>query len=141
MNLNIGANKENTKEMMKEKGNFRLLQNLVNGKNIRDTDDYLNFKALQISAEKYRKKVHSQDIVENTINEAVSQRQAILDKMQDHAQLLELKVERRQKIQGNAVRDLQQMDITEIGEELEYLRNGLIIPYSGRFQTFFALDV
>ena len=86
-------------------------------------------------------KVHSQDIVENTINEAVSQRQAILDKMQDHAQLLELKVERRQKIQGNAVRDLQQMDITEIGEELEYLRNGLIIPYSGRFQTFFALDV
>ena len=92
-----------------------------------NTEDYLNFITLQNAALEYRRKVHSQDIVENTINNDVAQRQAILDKMQDHAQLLQLKVERRQNVQKSALRDLQKMDIKEIGEELEYLRNGFII--------------
>lgn len=129
MDIN-GTKHEHFKYVLKT--NYEEMKNLMNGKNVRDTEDYFNFLSLQNAAEKLRRQVHEQDILENAVKDTILQRQAILNKMQDHAQLLELKIQRRSKLQENAAKDLQKMEIKQIGEELEYLRNRFYqIQYRG----------
>ena len=119
------ARPRNNVELSKEL--HREMKNKLNGKNVQNMDGRMDFITLQNEAQKYRECVHAQDVFENAVNDEVAQRNAILEKMRDHAQLLQLKVERRQKLQKNAQRDLDKMNITEIGEELEHLRTRFII--------------
>ena len=128
MDFNIGAKRENVKMLLKEqlaKDGGAELRCLMDGKNLKTEEDILNFKILQKEALKFRMAVHDQDILENLINEDYLKREAILSKMDDHVQLLKLKVQRRSKLQEKVARDLQTMNLKEIGEELEYLREEL----------------
>ena len=128
MDFNIGAKRENVKMLLKEqlaKDDGAELRCLMDGKNLKTEEDILNFKILQKEALKFRMAVHDQDILENLINEDYLKREAILSKMDDHVQLLKLKVQRRSKLQEKVARDLQTMNLKEIGEELEYLREEL----------------
>ena len=128
MDFNIGAKRENVKMLLKEqlaKDGGAELRCLMDGKNLKTEEDILNFKILQKEALNFRMAVHDQDILENLINEDYLKREAILSKMDDHVQLLKLKVQRRSKLQEKVARDLQTMNLKEIGEELEYLREEL----------------
>ena len=120
------AKKENNRQNILENKDVILTKtrSLIAGHDLQDWEDHLNFRALNIAAERYRKKVHAQDVAEEAIHETTVQRQATLDKLNQHAQLLEVKIQRRLKLKENVARDLNQMDMKEIGEELEYLRKG-----------------
>ena len=120
------AKKENKKMEFLENKDVLLteMRSLLAGHDLQDWEDHLNFRALNIAAERYRKRVHEQDVVEETIYETTAERQATLDKLNHHAQLLEVKIQRRLKLKENVAKDLNQMDLKEIGEELEYLRKG-----------------
>lgn len=122
--------KEDTEERKETRNEMR---EIMEGKNVHNAGDHLDFKTLQKMAQRYRKIVHAQDVLETSVNHDLSQRAEILKKMQNYTQLLQLKVERRRKVHKNAKKSLQQMDIKEICDELEYLRNGLIMQteYTG----------
>ena len=123
MDINVGTKQDNVRMRIKERR--AELRRFMNGKNINTIEKKLDFEILQEEARKYRIKVQNQDILEERINEDYDKRKAILSKMEDHVELLKLKVQRRLNMQEKVARDLQTMDIKEIGEELEYLRKVL----------------
>lgn len=120
------AKQENKRKNILENKDVILteVRSLMAGHDLQDWEDHLNFRALNIAAERYRKRVHAKDVAEEAIYETTVERQATLDKLNHHAQLLEVKIQRRLKLKANVARDLNQMDMKEIGEELEYLRKG-----------------
>ena len=123
MDINVGTKQDNVRMRIKERR--AELRRFMNGKNINTIEKKLDFEILQEEARKYRIRVQNQDILEQRINEDYDKRKAILSKMEDHVELLKLKVQRRLNIQEKVARDLKTMDIKEIGEELEYLRKVL----------------